>query len=498
MFIITVLMLLAAVGYYYYPVNQDYSELTGTLVSIPAGNFTMGCSTGDTACYPEEKPIRTVSVSAFKMMETEATFAMWDACVAAGGCSHRPDDQSWGRGNRPVINVSFNDITQQFIPWLNKTTGQTFRLPSEAEWEYAARAGSTTRYSVGNTIECSQAHYGGYDDDCVIEKKTLPVKSFSANAFGLYDMQGNVMEWTQDCLNRSYRGAPVNAIAWQDGDCNYRILRGGSFGSDPGSLRFSFRLEGGVANQLYYSGFRLVQDSLPDTSKVAHASAEQVNLTPLETPEAKSLRLAADEAFYSSLRLDKDFVAIDLYRQAAALGSAYADAQLALMYLRGLGVTKNSAIARQFRDTAIQKFAQHPIGGHENAVLYRLAAFVELDTEAELAEYRKLAEQGDANAQYKIGMLYDQREGYRAQQDAVIWFYKAAEQGHAGAQLAVTKRYIIGRGVYLSDEGAHIWYLKAAEQDDPFAQYELGSRYLNGLVVEQSTPEAIKWLYKAA
>ncbi|WP_189484211.1 tetratricopeptide repeat protein, partial [Alishewanella tabrizica] len=225
---------------------------------------------------------------------------------------------------------------------------------------------------------------------------------------------------------------------------------------------------------------------------------EDITVVPLEIPEAKALRLAAEEAYYSSLVMDPYGVAFGLYQQAAALGSAYADSQLAMMYLRGQGVTKNAQLARQYRDTAVQKFSQHPIGGHENAELYKLAALVELDTEAELSQYRIRAEQGDANAQYKIGMLYDQGEGYRAQQDAVIWFYKAAEQGHPGAQQAVATRYIIGRGVYLSDADAHKWYLKAAEQDDPWAQYVLGSNYLNGKGVTRSTSEAIKWLYKAA
>ena len=188
------------------------------------------------------------------------TFAPWDACVSAGACSYKPSDSGWGRGNRPVINVSYNDITQQFIPWLNKVTGMTgskkYRLPTEAEWEYAARAGSNSKYSWGNSIRCSQAHFSG---DCGNERKTLAVKSFSPNNFGLYDMHGNVWEWTQDCKNENYNGAPSNGNAWLRGDCAKRVLRGGSWFNGPNYLRSAYRYRYSVADRYDDSGFRLVQ-----------------------------------------------------------------------------------------------------------------------------------------------------------------------------------------------------------------------------------------------
>lgn len=236
------------------------NTLLDAMVSIPAGSFTMDCSAGDSQCDSDEKPTRRVTVSAYKLMETEVTFAMWDECVAAGGCGHRPSDSGWGRGSRPVINVSFNDITQQFIPWLNRTTGQTFRLPSEAEWEYAARAGSNSKYSWGNSISCSQARYGRRrGGECSNSADgTVPVKSYPANAFGLYDMHGNVWEWTQDCWNGNYNGAPVNGL--QRGDCAKRVLRGGSWLDNPGYLRVSDRYRNDTAIRYDYSGFRLAQD----------------------------------------------------------------------------------------------------------------------------------------------------------------------------------------------------------------------------------------------
>ncbi|MGX5174008.1 SUMF1/EgtB/PvdO family nonheme iron enzyme [Aliikangiella sp. IMCC44653] len=232
------------------------------MVSIPAGSFQMGCVSKG-YCWSHEMPVHTVSINAFKMSETEVTFALWDACVAAKGCSHEPVDYfGWGRGSRPVIHVSYNDITQQFIPWLNKVTGNTYRLPTEAEWEYAARAGSSSRYSWGNSINCSQARYGRRTSgECGDSQKgTVTVKSYQPNAFGLYDMHGNVWEWTQDCRNNSYNGAPSHGRAWTSGDCSVRRLRGGSWSADARSVRAAFRGGGGRAARHNDLGFRLAQD----------------------------------------------------------------------------------------------------------------------------------------------------------------------------------------------------------------------------------------------
>lgn len=236
-------------------------ELLKSIKTIPAGSYTMGCSEGDTECDDDEKP-RQVSIQSFKLMESEVTFAMWDACVAAGGCSHNPPADGWGRGNRPVINVSYDDITQQFIPWLNNITGQTFRLPSEAEWEYAARAGTNTMYHWGNTIDCNKARYGRRSrGECSnSEDGTVAVKSFSPNAYGLYDMHGNVWERTADCWNGSYNNAPSNGSAWTQGDCSSRVLRGGSWFDSPRYLRASNRHRNRPADRNNYFGVRLAQD----------------------------------------------------------------------------------------------------------------------------------------------------------------------------------------------------------------------------------------------
>ncbi len=235
------------------------SGLNMHMVSIPAGSFRMGCVGGQN-CRSAEKPIHVVSIKAFKMGETEVTFTNWDACVKAGDCSHKPSDEGWGRGNRPVMNVSYNDITQQFIPWLNKVTGKHFRLPSEAEWEYAARAGSTTKYSWGDSINCSQARYDVNSGDCGNDSKTVSVKYYRANDFGLYEMHGNLWEWTQDCMNYSYSGAPSNSRAWQSGDCTRHVLRGGSWVTGAGFLISALRYSYIATRRGRNVGFRLALD----------------------------------------------------------------------------------------------------------------------------------------------------------------------------------------------------------------------------------------------
>ena len=196
------------------------------MVVIPAGSFRMGCVSG-VGCNDREHPVHEVTISqSLAVGKYEVTFAEWDACVAAGGCSHRPND-AWGRSRHPVMRVSWDDV-QEYVRWLSSQTGAEYRLLSESEWEYAARAGTSTAYSWGNQIGSGRANCDGcgsqWDDS-----QTAPVGSFSPNVWGLHDMHGNVWEWVQDCWNGSYSGAPSNGGAWQQGDCSRRVLRGGSW-----------------------------------------------------------------------------------------------------------------------------------------------------------------------------------------------------------------------------------------------------------------------------
>ena len=192
------------------------------MVVIPAGRFRMGCLSNDYSCFGDEKPVHEVTNGApFALSVYEVTFEDYDRFTYP----NKVADGGWGRGRRPVINVSWNDA-QDYVAWLSSQTGAEYRLPSEAEWEYAARAGSTTKYSWGDEIGVNRANC---DDSCGDRwERTAPAGSFRPNRFGLYDMHGNVLEWVADCWNESYQGAPSDGSAWVQGDCSERVLRGGS------------------------------------------------------------------------------------------------------------------------------------------------------------------------------------------------------------------------------------------------------------------------------
>ncbi|AKS41448.1 SUMF1/EgtB/PvdO family nonheme iron enzyme [Wenzhouxiangella marina] len=235
-------------------------EACPEMVVIPSGQFMMGSPAGEAQRDDDEGPQRQVRITAFALARTEVSFAQWDACVADGGCSHRPEDAGLGRGDRPVINVSWNDA-QEYVSWLSRTTGEAYRLPSEAEWEYAARAGTTTRFHTGRCITTDQANFdGNYPAEACpggqYRRRTVPVGSFGANGFGLHDMHGNVGEWTEDCWNESYRSAPADGSARMSGECGRAVLRGGSWLSFGRLLRSANRGWGTRANRFNYAGFR--------------------------------------------------------------------------------------------------------------------------------------------------------------------------------------------------------------------------------------------------
>ena len=172
-----------------------------------------------------------------------------------------PNDDGWGRGRQPVINVSWHEA-QAYVQWLSAQTGKQYRLPTEAEWEYAARAGTQTRYWWGDDIGKNNAvcyDCGSEWDD----KQTAPVGSFNANTFELHDTAGNVWEWVQDCWHDDYNNAPVDGSAWLEadgGDCNHRVVRGGSWNGFSlylqSAIRFRFKSDGAFN----YVGFRIARD----------------------------------------------------------------------------------------------------------------------------------------------------------------------------------------------------------------------------------------------
>ncbi len=231
------------------------------LVVILAGSFQAGCVSG-VVCDPAELPVHTVTIPApLAVGKYEVTFSEWDACVESGGCRHVPDDEGWDRGNRPVVNVSWGD-TQEYVAWLSAETGFEYRLLSESEWEYAARAGTSTAYSWGNEIGDDRANCRGcgsrWDD-----VKTAPVGSFGANGFGLHDMHGNVEEWVEDCWNDIYVDAPSDGSAWRRGDCSVRVLRGGSWFNDPRNLRSANRFWLSPGDRDSNLGFRVARTLTP-------------------------------------------------------------------------------------------------------------------------------------------------------------------------------------------------------------------------------------------
>jgi formylglycine-generating enzyme required for sulfatase activity len=239
------------------------------MVEVPAGEFLMGSPESEMGRGKDESPQHRVAVSQpFAVGKFEVTFAEWDACVAERGCTYNPGDEGWGRGKRPVINVSWQD-TQQYTAWLSKKTGKAYRLLTEAEWEYAARGvtklpPSSTPFSTGVTINYKQANYDanftyGSGKMGVYRQKTLDVGSFPSNAFGLHDMHGNAWEWVQDCYKPTYEGAPADGSPVISSNCDFHILRGGAWNYYPRLLRSAYRYATPPSVRLNNAGFRVAR-----------------------------------------------------------------------------------------------------------------------------------------------------------------------------------------------------------------------------------------------
>jgi len=231
---------------------QDCADCP-VLVRIPAGSFTMGQAKGD----PSAAPQHSVTIRAFAIGQFPVTVAEWKACVTAGGCSFTPrmanaDDRT------PVHNVSWDDA-QQYILWVSRSTGAKYRLPTEAEWEYAARAHTSTRYWWGDTVGPMQANCsncGGNQD----ARTPLPVGSFKPNPFGLHDVHGGVAQWVADCWLPNYQGAPADASARDLKNCQKRVLRGGSFRTDREAIGASARGNYDASVRYIAHGFRVARD----------------------------------------------------------------------------------------------------------------------------------------------------------------------------------------------------------------------------------------------
>ena len=231
------------------------------MVEIPGGRFRMGCVSGSLDCDDGEQPVHAARVESFELGKYEVTFEEYDRFTVATG-REPAADEGWGRGRRPVINVSWEDAVA-YTEWLSEQTGKRYRLPSEAEWEHAARAGSVTAYSWGNEIGRNRANCDG----CGSQGdggQTAPVGSFSPNGWGLHDLHGNIFEWVQDCWNESYQGAPTDGSAWESGDCSLRVLRGGSSFDEPRFLRSALRFRDSSSFRFNSgAGFRVARTITP-------------------------------------------------------------------------------------------------------------------------------------------------------------------------------------------------------------------------------------------
>ena len=200
------------------------------MVSLRGGIFEMG-SNDD----PTEKPIHPVNLRPFSIAKYPVTVRQWRECVLENACTYKPT----GEDGRPVSNVSWDDAIA-YSSWLSRKSGKQYRLPTEAEWEYAARAGTKTKYWWGNQVEVGKADCRGCGGPYE-EQQPAKVGTYPANPFGLFDMAGGVAEWVSDCWHKDYHGAPNNGSSWDKPNCIQRVLRGGSWRDDPTMLRVSDR-----------------------------------------------------------------------------------------------------------------------------------------------------------------------------------------------------------------------------------------------------------------
>lgn len=230
-------------------------ETCPEMIVLSQSAFLMGSPETEAGRTGNESPMREVSVSAFAIGKTEVTFDQWDICVAEGGCNgYTPPDRGFGRGNQPVIGVSWSDA-RAYTRWLSQVTGRDYRLPSEAEWEYAARGDTATAYWWGDTFDASIAPTGA----------PRPVSSLTENPFGLQGTLGNAREWVEDCYINSYANAWPDSRAQRSGDCARRVLRGGAWSRDADDHRAAnrARIDPSVRDKVF--GFRVATSSMPET-----------------------------------------------------------------------------------------------------------------------------------------------------------------------------------------------------------------------------------------
>ena len=234
------------------------------MVTIPAGTFLMGSPASEKHRGAETQHPVTIA-AAFAVSRFEITFAQWDACVADGGCDGYRPEAPWGRGRMPVVNVNWRNA-KAYAAWLSRKTGERYRLLSEAEWEYAARGGSTTPFTAGPTLSAKDANFdAGQKTDLnprgPMRGRTTAVGAFKANAFGLHDVHGNVWEWVEDCWNDNYGPAlPADGKPALTGDCDGHVLRGGSWEDGAADVRLAARVASAAGERSWSDGIRIARE----------------------------------------------------------------------------------------------------------------------------------------------------------------------------------------------------------------------------------------------
>jgi formylglycine-generating enzyme required for sulfatase activity len=275
------LVVCAAIGatafYYLYPppvvvpkpaaAERSFNDCANCpiMIIVPTGSFSMGSPDDEPQRGNDEGPQHDVTISkVFAAGKYPITFEEWDYCRLHGGCAEVfPSDNNWGRGTNPVMNVSWQDA-QNYVSWLSQTTGKTYRLLTEAEREYIARAGTKTPFWWGKKVSTMEANYDGtkkYLDEPpgLYRQETLSANTFNANPWGFFQVSGNTWDWVQDCYHDSYEGAPKDGAAWLTGDCTRRVLRGGSWGSQPRNIRSAARWRQPLDTREPYYGFRVAR-----------------------------------------------------------------------------------------------------------------------------------------------------------------------------------------------------------------------------------------------
>jgi formylglycine-generating enzyme required for sulfatase activity len=234
------------------------------MVTVPAGSFSMGSVSSQSGRNKNESPQHQKTIARpFAVSKFEISFDEWEACLLEGGCNgYKPKDNNWGRGRRPVIHVSWDDA-KSYVQWLNQKTGKLYRLLSEAEWEYAARGGTTGAFATGSGITPRQANFdgsmiSGNRTEASYRGKTVEVGSFAPNPYGLHDMHGNVMEWVEDCWNPDHAGAAADGSP-RGGDCSRRVLKGGAWYYEAAYLRSAARQSYPPNTRLNVIGFRVAR-----------------------------------------------------------------------------------------------------------------------------------------------------------------------------------------------------------------------------------------------